>query len=431
MANVNYTNMNELLKLNYAGPMVEAINNEADIFNDLEDRTEQVTFKGKDGMEWRVHYGRSGGARAGSSAGVLPTPGVQKIATASCSIGVAYARVRFELMFLEQAKGNDAAFAQEMTFSMEALKNDMVADLSRQAVGGSGIRGVISELTAACDGTFTTAAPGSCYVKDATFFDIGDKVEIVTTGWVTRHTAGTLGMEVIDVDLENNLIYLAKHPDETTSTTAATAVGDYVVRAGSYTSGVGTLEMAGIYTLIDDAAGSVFGLNPATVGYGWWKSKVIHNHGGLVMPTATMLDKLITDIANKTGKEVGGPSYFLVSDGVQRSINKEQARLRRFVGTGSVLPQGEKVPLWEGPKGPVPYKSNRYAKKNTLLAPVLGELGRVKMGDGIKWMDVGSGPVQPVANYAMSEATLIAYMSILQFRRDCHGRIDNLQEADA
>jgi hypothetical protein len=404
--------ISELLKNVYEDALHSDLNNEFIPYKRLEDKSKDIAYTGKAWI-WDITYGRSGAVRAASDGGAVPKAARYNYKQASATPSVQVGAHQWTDMALKVANNNKGAFANVLTEEMEKLKNDLVHSLARQMFGTGD--SIITTLRAASD---FSAASGYLNVEDVAMFEIGMRLDVMSSAYATRITAGDCAV-VAFVDVDNKRL-LVTSGSGTTLTIASTSTTDIVIVYESYdaTNGV-SLEMTGLQQIINDT-GTLHGLDLAT--YPWWRAQVMGN-GGVAAPlTATRIDSILQRMMG-----VGSyPTIGFCSWGVYNALTNLLRDRQRYNDT-KTIDGGLEVKVWTGPQGPVPIMADRWCPKGKLILPNEKELAKLNLGKP-EFIEGDKAKLHFAVSYLKYDSVLVHYCQMITTLRTKHGMLKDIIE---
>ena len=131
MASLNLTTADEILKINYEGPIREQLENENVLLAHIKKSTDKSTFRGRQTLI-PIHTGRNIGRGSRAEGETLPLAGAQKHENAIYNMSYFYGRIELTGQAIAVSKDNAGAFARVIEMEMSGLKTDLQRDLNRQ-----------------------------------------------------------------------------------------------------------------------------------------------------------------------------------------------------------------------------------------------------------------------------------------------------------
>lgn len=292
------SSFDDVLKVDYLGPIQDQINNSSILMSRLEKNEEDVGGKN---ATVPLHTSRNSGVGARADGGTLPTAGNQGYESAVYNCAYNYARIQVSGPTIKASRKDKYAFVKVVDAEIQGAVKDLKDDINRQLHGnGTGVLGLVN----GDPGTGTTLTmdnPGTMYLQKNMLVQLVDPAS--TTAGDFRANVGT---KVVSSKTSTTAVEVsaAFHADA--------ADNDFVVRAGNF-----RLEMMGLKGIVDDAdpgtSFTVGGIARATAGNEWWKANVLGNSG-----TAR---KLTLDLMQQTwdmAEEEGGEISLIMTDRTQR-----------------------------------------------------------------------------------------------------------------
>lgn len=396
------TTANAVLKEDYLPGVREQLNNEG-ILATIEKNQEDIVGRR---AVLAIHYGRNSGVGARSELGNLPNAGAQQYVDEYIPLRYNYARIQVSGQTIKAMASDKGAFVRAVNSEMDGAVNDLKRDMSRQAWGTSD--GVIAP-TGVTNASTTVNLAGS--TVQARFFEQGMVVDI---GTVANPTAVVSGATIQSVSVANNTITI----DSSVTTTAS----HKVFRSGAGGSGSSQQELTGLQTIVNNAAGSVFGIDGSTTSA--WNAYVDtagSNRSVQEMTFAKAQQQI--HIAGGTDIEV-----WITSDGVHRAYSALLTGLKRFPQTVDLKGGYKGVAAAAGGTGEVPVTWDRDCPSNSAFGLRLKNLVEFRMSDW-EWMNEDGAILQRVIGKDAYEATLFKYAELATDKRNAHGLVNALTEA--
>lgn len=214
-----------------------------------------------------------------------------------------YGRVKFSTQMMELADSNFQAFADAMDEEMDGLKDDIVKDSNRIALGdGTGLLASVA--------TDMGAAGNSFVVDDTKWLEVDQPVDIlvISTGaaLATNRTITAINESTKTITVDG-ATFTATNPEH----------GLY--RPGNFANGT-QREPTGFDAIISDTT-SLHGLSPSTEPK--WASTVTTSVGALS-------EGVMITLMDKIRKKGGKPSVILTSLGCRREYFYLLSQQRRF-----------------------------------------------------------------------------------------------------
>jgi len=291
------SNFDDVLKLDYLGPIRDQINNSTILLQRLEKNEEDVG--GKKAIV-PLHTGRNSGVGARADGGTLPTAGNQAYENAEYNCAYNYARIQITGPTIKASRTNKYAFVKAVDTEVQGATKDLKDEVNRQLHGdGTGQLGLVNgDPTTGT--TLTMDNPGTQYISK------GMVVQLVDP---TSTTPGDFRANVGSKTITSKTSSTAC---ETAAFHADAADNDIVVRAGNY-----RLEMMGLKGIVKATdPGTTFyvgNIPRATAGNEFWKAQVLANNG-----TARKLTLDLMQQAWDLAEEEGGEISLIMTSRIQR-----------------------------------------------------------------------------------------------------------------
>ena len=125
------SNFDNVLKINYEGPIREQLTQEQVLLAHIVTDTTRTTFRGKQTLI-PIHTGRNTGRGARAEQGTLPTAGNQSHQNAIYNMAYNYGRISITGQTIEASKDNAGSFARAVDVEMKGLARDLKRDFNRQ-----------------------------------------------------------------------------------------------------------------------------------------------------------------------------------------------------------------------------------------------------------------------------------------------------------
>lgn len=267
------------LKPFFEGPIVSQFNDECPLYKAAAMGTEK--FTGTTVIR-PLKVRRNPGIGATSEGGNLPAIGRQTTIQATISAKYNYLRAGLTAQIIAASANDRGAFVRQMSYEMEAGKDDLVTDVNRQAFF-TGL-GTVARVNA------TAVATNSIVIKGRTDGEAGNKY--VDVDWVIDiydSTGATLKAQGVTVS-------------SISGTTTATivlnanvtvAANDIVVRSGALNN-----EIQGLSAILDAGTSSIFGVDRSI--YTIFQGNNIDALGGQL--TLNLIQQTINEPRRRAGK---------------------------------------------------------------------------------------------------------------------------------
>lgn len=415
---MNMTTADAALKNFYLDPVRAQINNKNVLL--------EYCSKGKVDTEGRyavlsLHTRRNSSVGARSDGNDLPGTysggtdiGNQGYAEQRVPLKQMFGRIQVDERVLKAARTNRGAFINVMSAETEGLAEDMKKDLNRQLFGDAS--GII--VGVGTDAGGDTDVP--LHSTDATpvhwrQLEVGMKVDIGTTADVDAIVEYA---EIVAVDFSSlpGTLTFDQNIGATTEDT------HYIFRAGVGAGGAAAdVEVEGLQSIIA-ATGALFNVDPATEPR--WASYVRDLSGGPINDTDLIL------AAQRIGYESGGqPDVGITSGGILRSYSASLSPQKRFDKTLELKGGFSGLAVGHG-NGQFALTDDRDCPTGNVFLVKTKNLAMHVAGDW-EWMDLDGAIWSRQANKARYEATLFRFHELSTDRRNCLGRLSNVDDPDA
>ena len=303
-----FTDVSDILKEYYLGPVAEQLNNEILLLSRLNSRSEDLVGKR---AYVPLHVSRSGGIGARAEAAALPAAGNQQYDKAVYDLKYLYGRVQVTGPAMAKTKSEAGAFLQALKSELDGVRNDLQKDLARQVYGAGTAFIAQAGTTTSSTTVVLNAAAGKEAIRKGQLY-AGMLVDIGTVADVDTIAAGR---EITAVDYANNTITISGAAVTTTSSHFVSRAGA-AIDGGATAAGSRSNEVDGIRRIVNDVAptsgSNTFGeIDPFAKTF--WDNKRITSVGAIA------LDDLQQGM-NLVRLEGGSPSVMVTSMGVQREI---------------------------------------------------------------------------------------------------------------
>lgn len=408
MATTTLSVIQELLKEVYEPKVRDQLQSEAIATKRLEQSSAGVGSRtGGKYVRFTTRIKRNHGIGARAENTALPAARSQKYQDAQVDMTYLYGAIELTGPTIELADSDYQAFAGALDQEINGLRESLKKDMNRQAYGTSA--GTITTANAA--GTTTTIVVAN---KDAIYLEDGMIIDIWDASGAALMTGGPFEITDIAEGASNTTVTF------TGAAGLATASGDTVHRHGSR-----NLETIGLKEIISDS-GTLYNIDPTTVGL--WKS-VVDDNGGVKRPLSeSRLIKMVDDIRTKGGKT----TVIFTTLGVRRAYYNLLQQQRRYTNTQE-FSGGFKGLAFATDNGDVPMIADFDCQKNRLYFVNEEALTLYKANDW-SWMNrdgsMWQRKIKSDGTYDAYEATMYKYCQLGTDRRNTHGLVDDIEEAD-
>ena len=393
MSGTTLTTLDDILKVQYLGPIRDQLNNSSVLYSRLEKNSDSVVGKN---FTIPLHYGRNEGVGARGEGTALPAAGNQAYKDCIVPMRYQYGRIQITGPTIKASRSNEGAFVRAVDSEMRGLEKDMKASMNRQAFGDG--TGLLATVAASGSGTSTVVVDSTAKLR------VGMPIDIIvkTTGAATAGVAGTS---------------VASITDTTTFTIADTLAGSPAATYGVYIAGSRNNEMMGLSGIVS-ATATLQGL--AVADYPWWKAKVLANSGSNRAISDTLLQTAIDTLeANSSGM----CTAMYTSFGVRRAYQALLTATKQLVNTQE-LKGGYKAITYND----LPIIADKDAPANKIFVVDENELQVFRLGD-FDWMQEDGAILSRVSGYDAYEAVLYVYQELGTSMRNAHVLIGDITEA--
>ena len=392
MSGTTLTTLDDILKVQYLGPIRDQLNNSSVLYSRLEKNSDSVVGKN---FTIPLHYGRNEGVGARGEGTALPAAGNQAYKDCIVPMRYQYGRIQITGPTIKASRSNEGAFVRAVDSEMRGLEKDMKASMNRQAFGDG--TGLLATVAASGSGTSTVVVDSTAKLR------VGMPIDIIvkTTGAATAGVAGTS---------------VATITDTTTFTIADTLAGSPAATYGVYIAGSRNNEMMGLSGIVS-ATATLQGL--AVADYPWWKAKVLANSGSNRAISDTLLQTAIDTLeANSSGM----CTAMYTSFGVRRAYQALLTATKQLVNTQE-LKGGYKAITYND----LPIIADKDAPANKIFVVDENELQVFRLGD-FDWMSDDGAILSRVSGYDAYEAVLYVYQELGTSMRNAHVLIGDITE---
>jgi len=433
------TSIENALKENYFGAIVDRLNNVNAYYMQLEKNSEKVQASGK-GLKaifaMRTRDNQGLGTRAENAA--LPTARQTSTIQLEVPLKYVYGEIRFTGPAVAASAKNETRFAEVVDDEVNSMTKSMKNEIGMQVLSPSiGFMCQANGAGGGADATVTVDNPGTIWLKKG--MPIESRAYSVATG------VGTLSASDAN-DISNGLTEATAHQvgtiNSSTSfeleTYAGVAKTDetwntnrYIFRYGSGTAGTSPTQVHGLLTLIDSYAlsnastSSYFGLdlalitiqNQSRATYTELDANIIHNNEADQPFSEDLIQQALDTVATATGEESHSGQMMLMDYACRRTfINYLQAD-RSFSPQTLNLKGGYSVIGYQAGNDWIPIVAERLMPNGIILIPNLRFIKIFRFQD-FDWMDKQGSMFQPAFD---SSGKYDAYtaMGFVYFEQGC------------
>lgn len=351
-------------------------------------------------VRFPIRVQRNPGIGYRAEGGQLPTAGNQGYASVQTPLRYGYGMLTLSGQSMKLLKTNAQAFASVMDDEMSGLKDDVAKDTARIFYQDG--TGFIANLSSASQATANTSA-----VNDIQYLEVGQIIDIVSTGGTVRGSARTITSITPTTAPQGTFVYSGA--DITTDVAT-----DLVVRTGNW-----SLEPDGLSSIVK-ATGALFNVDPATTPA--WASTVNANGGTARALSEGLMINMVDSIRRAGGKR---PTVVFASLGVRRSYFNLLTQQRRYTDTrefaggyqGLAFNSGGEIAVVDDPDAPT-------GKMWFVNEPSL----TVYREDDWNWDDTDGSMWSRIPNFDQYEARLVKYWELGTNQRNANGLLSDITE---
>jgi len=384
-----WTNIQNVLKYDYLGPIREQLNNSTPYLAQIEKTSKDVVGEG---LRIPLHISRNSGVGSRGTDGdeTLPTAGNQGYQRADVKTKDTYACINIYGKAIRATRNDKGAFLRQLRSEVEGAVGDAKIDVERQLVASD----TTGTLTLTNGGTTaaTVTVDSTQYLEEGMIVDIG----------------ADTGVTILSIDSATTI----------TMTASLTWGDDEIIKRTGMTSG---WELNGLKLFLSDSS-TAMGLDVAT--YPFWKANVV---GTAASPVPlTELDMLEScDLVNKKG---GTVDYAITAYGGRRAFYNILQSQKRFgeVGQKMKLKGGWNGLVWSAGEKDIPITVNRYwpetATETSFGFLSLKEMAMGQMSDW-EWMEEDGNVLARQTGAGKKEAyegTLVKDCEQITYARNRH-----------
>jgi|GEM_PF-1585648 len=354
-------------------------------------------------VRFPIRVSRNPGLGYRAEGGALPTGGNQGYASVQVGLKYGYGMLLLSGQSMRLLKTNAQAFASVMQDEMDGLKSDVGKDTARIFYADG--TGALATLSSASQATANTSA-----VNDIQYLEVGQIIDIVSTGGTVRGSARTITSITPTTTPAGTFVYSGA--DITTDVST-----DLVVRTGDFAGTV--LEPNGLSSIVK-ATGALYNVDPATQPV--WASQVDSNAGTARALSESLMIRMVDNIRRAGGQR---PTVIFASLGVRRAYFNLLTQQRRYTDTkefaggftGLAFSCGTEIPVVDDPDAPT-------GKMWFVNEPSLTEFRE----EDWTWDDTDGSMWSRVAGFDQYEARLYKYWEIGVKQRNANGLLTDVTE---
>lgn len=408
------TNADSILKEFYLPGAQEQLNNDIPILTYAEKNTKDI--EGRRAI-LAPHTKRSSGIGARAESGTLPTAGNQTWAEERISMFYNYGRIQVSGPLMRSTASDRGSFVRAVDAEMKGITMDLKRDVNRQCWGDG--TGAIAGFSGggASSNTATVLVPLATTAESTQIGQLepGMVVDVGTAASPTLRATGITLTRVSDATSGAAVVLFA------TALTASST--DFIFRTGNGgVVGTNQKEITGLQ-LIVDSTGTLHNVDPTVNPT--WSATENGNSGTNRSLTESLMAKVVMDIHLAGGED---PNLGVGSPGVYRAFANLQTSLKRYTNTRDL--KGGWVGLdFAAGVSPVPITSDRDCPNHQLYFLNTKYLTEFQMSDW-EFMEEDGAVLNRVANTDAYEATLFKYHELATQKRNAHGKLVDLTEAN-
>lgn len=410
MAQTTMTTVDSILKEVYETQLRDQLQSEIITTLRMEKTSEGVTEEvGGKYVTFPVRFKRNHGIGARNESEQLPAAKTQGYASARVKLTYQYGSIEMTGQTFELADRNFQSFASALQQEMDGLKEGLRKDTNRQIYGTQ--TGKLA--TANAIGTTTTFI---CANSEAIYLEIGMVVDNYSNADALKSSAGEISNIQKDTPGAGSttVTFLA-------ALTAATAVGDYLVRTNVWGK-----EIIGFRQTVNNS-GLVYNIDPATTPV--WKSEVDDPGAARALSEGLMVN--MNDRIRTNGGKV---TVIFTSLGVRRSYFNLLVQQRRYTNTQE-FEGGFSGLAFTTDTGDIPVVADYDCPQNNMFFINEKQFKIYQTGDwswmnrdGSMWQRV-IGQTGGVTGYFDAyNAIMFKYFQLGTHRRNSHGVMRNIIE---
>ena len=181
MAGVNIAAIDDILKLDYQGPIREQLQNTNVLLAHVRKDTSRNSFQGKEAVI-PVHTGRNVGRGFRAESDILPVAGAQTYDQAKFHMSYLYGRIALTGQSIAVSRNDRGSFARALDLEMKGLQTDMKRTLQRVTWGdGTGMLSGLRGFDLATNQNSATASNKSLALNSTRWCEVGQEVFVILT----------------------------------------------------------------------------------------------------------------------------------------------------------------------------------------------------------------------------------------------------------
>lgn len=383
-----------LLKDVYLPPVVEQLNNEVELLNRIQAKSDAELVGNQ--VVVPLHKNRTGGIGSRAESAALPASGNQGFARAVYDLSQHYGRIQVSGVAMAKTKANIGSFLDVLKAEMDGIKNDLKKDLARQVWGASdgntGGNGRIAQCGTTTASNVVVLASSEPLRKGHLY--VGMRVDIGTAG---SPTSLINGEAITAVNVAT--------PSITVTTAITTSSSHFVCRAGNAGN-----ELNGLQTIIPLAANTFGGIDATAAGNEYW------DVNRDTAASALSLDRL-QQMWNTIRVKGSTPDLLLTTPGIQRQyFNLLQSQVR-YVEPMKIKSGYDKEALAFNNRPLVEDIDGRFGQVYFLDTPHIMKF----TNEDWHWLDEDGDVLKWVIGFDAWEAALASYFQVGTDRRNTFG----------
>ena len=399
---LNLTNFDDVLTIDYMGPVREQLNQSSILLSRLEQREED--FVGKQAY-LPLHTGRNWGIGSRADGGTLPAAQQQGYDNATFNASYQYGRIKITGPTIAASRNQRGAFVKAVDSEMKGLVKDLKQSINRQIFrDGSG---TMTQCAATTPSSATVEVSSTKYLKPGQVVDIID--ESTTTN--TNIVGG-----------DSNTVVSVTDADTVVLTTAVnTTTDEAIVLEDTY-----NLDLWGLEAIVNTA-------NPEPGNFGgidrdsntFWQGNIV---GPATATTLTLL--LMQQAVDESDIQGEGDVGLIITDhSIKRTYGSLLVADKRYPPGGEITLDGGYKALEFNGTPVVADKDAGLTETPALLERMyfldLTSLFFITMGDW-DWMDQDGAVLSRVSGEDAYEAVLFRYFNMVSDRPNANTALDNV-----
>ena len=403
---LNLSNFDDVLKIDYMGPIREQLNQSSILLSRLEQREED--FVGKQAY-LPLHTGRNFSIGSRADGGTLP--GVtsqlqQSYDNATFNASYQYGRMKVTGPTIKASRSQRGAFVKAVDSEMKGLVKDLRQSINRQIFrDGSG---TLTQAGATTPTSTSVTVSNTKYLKAGQIIDVIDESSTANTNIVNGDSNSV-------VSVTSSTVFVA-------GTTMSTTTDEAIVLEDTY-----NLDLWGLEAIVNTG-------NPEPGNFGgidrtsntFWQGNIV---GPATVGALTLL--LMQQAVDESDIQGEGDIGLIITDHpIKRTYGSLLVADKRYPPGGEITLDGGYKALEFNGTPVVADKDAGLTETPALLERMyfldLTSLFFITMGDW-DWMDRDGAVLTRVSNEDAYEAVLFRYFNFVSDRPDVNTALDNVQ----